>query len=246
MLADRLASIGQLTSGIAHEINNPLTGVIGFSELLLEKDLPDEIKEDLGIISKEAKRAANVIKGLLTFVRSKGTEKDLVDINSIIQEVLKLRAYEQRLSNIEVKAQFAPDLPRVIGNGAQMQQVFMNLIINAEQAMIETHGRGRLKVITGNAGEMVLVSITDDGPGISPENMKKLFSPFFTTKEVGKGTGLGLSICHGIVTEHGGRIYAESELGKGASFILELPIPASRGESVVKLRREYYEQKPDV
>ena len=111
----------------------------------------------------------------------------------------------------------------------------MNLIVNAEQAMLEAHGRGRLRVTTEKAGDMVRVSIGDDGPGISPENMKRLFTPFFTTKEVGKGTGLGLSICHGIVTEHGGRIYAESELGRGASFILELPVQASGGESNGKL-----------
>ena len=173
---------------------------------------------------REAKRTANVVKGLLTFARKQGTEKALVDINSIIQGVLQLRSYEQRVSNIEVNARFAPDLPQVMGNGAQLQQVFINIIVNAEQAMLEAHGRGKLTITTERVGDIVRASITDDGPGISPENMRKLFTPFFTTKEVGKGTGLGLSICHGIVTEHGGKIYAESELGKGATFIVELPI----------------------
>jgi PAS domain S-box-containing protein len=224
ILTDRLASIGQLASGIAHELNNPLTGVIGFSELLLERDLPDDIKEDLEIVNREAKRTANVVKGLLTFARKQGTEKELVDISSIIRGVLQLRSYEQRVSNIEVKNLFASDLPKVMGSGAQLQQVFLNIIVNAEQAMLEAHGRGRLTITTERVGDIVRASITDDGPGISPENMKRIFTPFFTTKEVGKGTGLGLSICHGIVTEHDGKIYAESERGKGATFIVELPI----------------------
>ncbi|MCX6003910.1 MAG: PAS domain S-box protein, partial [Chloroflexi bacterium] len=221
---DRLVSIGQLASGIAHELNNPLTSVIGFSELLLEKDLAGDVKEDLAIINKEAKRTASVVKGLLTFARKQGTEKALVDINSIIQGVLQLRSYEQRVSSIEISTRFAPDLPQIIGNSGQLQQVLMNIVINAEQAMTEAHGRGKLAITTEQVGDMVLVSVTDDGPGISPENMRKLFTPFFTTKEVGKGTGLGLSICHGIVTEHGGKIHAESEPGKGATFIVELPI----------------------
>lgn len=128
------------------------------------------------------------------------------------------------MNNIQVNTGFAADLPQVMGNGAQLQQVFINIIVNAEQAMVEAHGRGVLRVTTEQMGNVVRASFSDDGPGINPEDMKQLFTPFFTTKEVGKGTGLGLSICHGIITEHGGRIYAESELGKGATFIVELPI----------------------
>jgi len=224
LIADRLASIGQLASGIAHELNNPLTSVIGFSEMLLKRDLPDDVKEDLKIDNDQAKRTAQIVKGLLTFARKQKTEKEPVDISSLIQNVLQLRSYEHRVSNIEVNTRFAPNLPEITGNGAQLQQVFINLIVNAEQAMLEAHGRGGLIITTEQMGDMVRVSFTDDGPGISPENMRKLFSPFFTTKEVGKGTGLGLSICHGIVIEHGGRIYAESEPGKGATFVVELPV----------------------
>lgn len=223
MAQDRLASIGQLASGIAHELNNPLTGVIGFSELLLGKDLPEDVKEDLVTINNEAKRTANIVKGLLTFARKQKTEKEPVDINSIIQGVLQLRSYEQRVNNIDVQVRFAPDLPRVTGNGSQLQQAFINIVVNAEQAMLEAHNRGRFTIATEQAGDRIRISFTDDGPGISPENMRNLFTPFFTTKEVGKGTGLGLSICHGIVTTHNGRIYAESELGKGATFVVELP-----------------------
>ncbi|MGA8848359.1 MAG: PAS domain S-box protein [Dehalococcoidia bacterium] len=224
ILTDRLASIGQLAAGIAHELNNPLTAVIGFSDLLLGKDLPADAKEDLKTINQESKRATNIVKGLLAFAREQRTGKLLVDINSIIQGVLQLRSYEQRVSNIEVATRFDPAAPQVMGNGAQLQQVFINIIINAEQAMLEAHRKGKLTIVTERVGDIVRASFTDDGPGISPDNMKQLFTPFFTTREVGKGTGLGLSICHGIVTEHGGKVYAESELGEGATFVVELPI----------------------
>jgi len=147
-----------------------------------------------------------------------------VDIHNIIQKVLELRAYEQKVSNIEVNTRFAPDLPEITADGFQLQQVFINIIINAEHFMIEAHQRGTLTITTEWVGDIIRASFADDGPGIAKENLGHLFDPFFTTKEVGKGTGLGLSICYGIITEHGGRIYAESELGKGATFIVELPI----------------------
>jgi signal transduction histidine kinase len=225
ILTDRLASIGQLASGIAHELNNPLTSVIGFSDLLLEKDIPADIKEDLEVINREAKRTAGVVRNLLTFARKHPTAKQLVNINNIIQTVLALGAYEQRINNIQVDTRFAPDLPKVMADGFQLQQVFLNIINNAEFFMIEAHGRGTLTVTTERVGDIIRASLADDDPGIPKENLEHyLFNPFFTTKEVGKGTGLGLSICHGIITAHGGRIYAESELGKGATFIVELPI----------------------
>jgi len=222
-MQDRLASIGQLTSGVAHELNNPLTSVIGFSELLLQRELPDDVKQDLRTINNEAQRTARIVKNLLTFARKQPEEKQPLDINESIQRVLELRAYEQRVNNIQVNTHFAPDLPQVIGNNSQLQQVFFNIVINAEFFMLEAHARGTLTVTTEKAGDSVRVSLADDGPGISEENMRRLFTPFFTTKEVGKGTGLGLSICQGIIAEHGGRIWAESESGKGATFILELP-----------------------
>ena len=224
MAQDRLASIGQLVSGVAHEINNPLTSVIGFSDLLLQRDLPDDIKGDLTIINDEARRTSRIVKNLLTFARKQPEEKTEIQVNEHIQGVLALRNHEQSVNNIKVNTHFAPNLPQIIGNSSQLQQVFFNVIVNAEQAMLEAHSRGVITVTTERLGGVVKVRLADDGPGISPENMKKLFTPFFTTKAVGKGTGLGLSICHGIVTEHGGRIYAESELEKGATFIVELPI----------------------
>ncbi len=224
IITDRLASIGELSSGIAHEINNPLTGIIGFAQLLLDKDLSDDVREDLEVINREALRTAGIVKGLLTFARKHVPEKQAVDINDIIQTVLGLRAYEQKVSNIEVNTRFASDLPEITADGFQLQQVFLNIIINAEHFMTEAHRRGTLTITTERVGDIIRTSFADDGPGITKENLKHLFDPFFTTKEVGKGTGLGLSICHGIVVEHGGRIYAESKLGKGATFIVELPI----------------------
>jgi two-component system NtrC family sensor kinase len=224
IMQDRLASIGQLVSGVAHEINNPLTGIIGFSELLLARALPEDIKADLKIINDEAKRTATIVKGLLTFARKQSPEKQVIGIQESIKTVLQLRAHEQSLNNIQVKTRFASDLPQIMGNGSQLQQVFFNIVINAEFFMLEAHGKGTLTITTERIGDFVRASFADDGPGISEENMVKLFSPFHTTKAVGKGTGLGLSICHGIIAEHGGRIWAENGLGEGVTFIIELPI----------------------
>jgi signal transduction histidine kinase len=224
IIADRLASIGELASGIAHELNNPLTSVIGFSQLLLGKDVPDEFKEDVKIIYSEARRAADVMKNLLIFARKHSPAKQLVNINSVIEKVLALRAYEHKVENIQVVSRLAPDLPLTMADYFQLQQVFLNIVINAEHFMLQAHQRGTLNITTRRIGNIIRASFTDDGPGIARENLGRLFDPFFTTKGVGEGTGLGLSICHGIITEHGGRIYAGSEPGKGATFIVELPV----------------------
>jgi PAS domain S-box-containing protein len=224
IITDRLASIGELASGIAHELNNPLTGVIGYSDLLLEKDLPDDIQDDLKVINDEAKRTAQVVKNLLTFARKHSPERHPTDISSVIEKVLELRAYEQRVNNIKVVTQFAPDLPTVIANAFELQQVLINIIINAEYFMSEAHGGGNFTISTEQVDNFVRASFVYDGPGIAPETLGHLFDPFFTTKEVGKGTGLGLSISYGIIAAHEGRIYAESEPGNGTSFIIELPV----------------------
>lgn len=221
---DRLASIGQLVSGVAHEIKNPLTSIIGFSELLLQRELPADVIDDLKIVNDEAHRTELIVKGLLTYARNQPEGKQLGQVNEQIQKVLKLRNHYQKLNNIQVDTHFTNDIPEIMGNDSQLQQVFFNIIINAEHAMLESSRRGVLTITTEQLGNIVKVRITDDGPGISPENMKRLFTPFFTTKGVGKGTGLGLSICQGIITEHSGKLYAESEFGKGATFIVELPI----------------------
>jgi signal transduction histidine kinase len=224
VMTDRLASIGELSSGIAHELNNPLTSVIGFSQLLMEGDVPDSIKEDLGIVHSEAQRAAAIVKNLLTFARKHAPVKELSNVNAVVEDVLRLRSYEQKVNNIEVENRLSPNLPEIMIDHFQMQQVFLNIMVNAEFAMQEAHHKGKLVVTTEKLDGIIRTSFADDGPGITQENLKRLFDPFFTTKEVGKGTGLGLSICHGIVTEHGGQIYATSEKGQGATFVVELPL----------------------
>ncbi len=227
VITDRLASVGELAAGIAHELNNPLTGVIGFSQLLMSKEMPKDIKEDVEVVYNEAQRTSQVVKNLLTFARKHSAIKEKVNINDVINKVLELRSYEQNLENITVDARLDSDLPEVMGDYFQLQQVFLNIVINAEYFMKEAHHKGKLTITTEKVGKKIRVSFADDGPGIAKDDLGHIFDPFFTTKEVGRGTGLGLSICHGIVTEHGGRIYVESELGKGATFIVELPIGAA-------------------
>jgi len=224
IITDRLVSVGELAAGIAHELNNPLTSVIGFSQLLLDGNTADEVKKDLKIIYSEAQRAAEVVKNLLTFARKHSSLKQPVNINNIIRKVLEIRAYEQRVNNINIITRLADDLFEIEADYFQLQQVFLNIILNAEHFMIEEHKRGTLTITTENTENTIKAFFSDDGPGIPKEDLGHLFDPFFTTKEVGKGTGLGLSICHGVITEHGGRIYTESEVGKGATFVVELPI----------------------
>jgi len=221
---DRLVSIGQLVSGVAHELNNPLTSVLGFSDILLQKELPNDIRSDLEIVNSEAKRTALIVKNLLTFARQQPQQKTPVDINEPLQAVLQLRGHSQRANSITTETHLAKRLPPVMSNNSQLEQVFLNIIVNAEQAMLEAHNKGTLKIYSEQREDFVRITIADDGPGISRGNMSRLFTPFFTTKEIGKGTGLGLSISQGIILEHGGRIWAKSEPGKGATFYVELPI----------------------
>ncbi|HEX7364752.1 MAG TPA: PAS domain S-box protein [Dehalococcoidia bacterium] len=222
--ASRLASVGEMASGIAHEINNPLTGVIGYAQLLLQGDLPDNVRKDLETINDGAQRVANVVQRLLAFARQTKPQRKYVDINDIVETTLDLRAYHLQTSNIEVVKQLAPDLPATVADAGQLQQVFLNLIVNAETEMSLARGHGKLTVKTQRIGDIIRISFKDDGRGIASENLEKIFEPFFTTRQVGQGTGLGLSVCYGIVSEHNGKIYAESKPGRGATFIVELPI----------------------
>jgi len=223
--ASRLASVGELASGVAHEINNPLTAVIGYAHLLLErKDIPVDIKRDVEVINEGAQRVAGIIKKLLVFARQTKPERTYVDINEIINTTLELRAYSLQSNNIKVILQLDPDLPMTVADPGQLQQVFLNLIMNAETEVKLVHGGGKLAIKTEQIGDNLRISFKDNGLGIAKENLERIFNPFFTTRKVGQGTGLGLSVCHGIVTEHKGRIWAESQLGRGANFIVELPV----------------------
>jgi signal transduction histidine kinase len=223
-LSSRLASIGELAAGVAHELNNPLTAVIGYSERLLRNNYDRNTISSLEKINSEALRVSKVIDNLITFARRREPKREYSDINTIVRTALELRAYELKTSNIEVEVELAEDLPEVIADFHQIEQVFLNIILNAEQAMTETQNGGKLIIRTKRLKNSIRISFTDNGPGIPEENIDKIFDPFFTTRGNKDGTGLGLSICHGIVQEHDGKICARSKPGKGTTFNIEIPL----------------------
>lgn len=224
--AEKLASLGQTVSGVAHELNNPLATILTWAERLAERPLDDPTKRGLDVILHEADRAARIVRNLLTFARKRHTTRALVDMTQIVGETLAMRAYEQRVTNVRVIDALAAGLPPVFADAYQLQQVLLNLIINAEQAMLAAHGRGTLVVRTWHDAtrESIVLEINDDGPGVPEDVRSKVFDPFFTTKEVGKGTGLGLAVSYAIVQDHGGRIWVDSGDRGGASFFVELPV----------------------
>jgi len=237
--SEKLAAVGQLVSGVAHELNNPLTGVIGLAQLLLMYSLDSKVRRNIETIVEQGLRAAKIVSNLLTFARKQAFSKKLLGLNGVIQKTLDLRAYEMQVHNIKVITDFDPNLPLVLADFHQMQQVFLNIIINAEQAMLEAKDGGMLTIRTEKLIDQVKISFSDDGPGILKENLQAIFNPFFTTKDVGKGTGLGLSICYGIIQEHNGKIYAQNGEGEGTTFFIELPIHT--GEQMI-----YKEQSTPV
>ncbi len=232
-VASRLAAIGEMAAGMAHEINNPLTAIIGYADLVLEHEgVPEDVKEDIRLIADSGHRVADIVSRLLAFARQSKTVRICSDLNELIEGTLKMRQYALKTGGIEVERNFDPELPPTTVDPLQLQQVFLNLIVNAEQAMKSARGRGVLRIATSLLpGDIIRLSFTDDGPGINPENIDKLFHPFFTTKPVGEGTGLGLSLSHGIVSQHDGALYCRSELGQGASFIIELPVSSESDEA---------------
>ena len=228
-----MAALGQTISGVAHELNNPLATILSWAERLSQRPaLDNSVRRGLDIILSESERAARIVRSLLTFARKRQTTRMMVDVNQVVRETLALRAYEQRVSNVSVIAALAAGLPHVFADGHQVQQVLLNLIINAEQAMLSANGRGVLVVRTwlDSNQNSVVIEVNDDGPGIAEDLQPKIFDPFFTTKEVGQGTGLGLTVAYAIVQEHGGRLRLESTPGTGASFYVDLPVA---GGSVV-------------
>jgi signal transduction histidine kinase/CheY-like chemotaxis protein len=223
--SEKMAALGQTISGVAHELNNPLATILSWAERLAERPADDKARRGLEVILGEAERAARIVRNLLTFARKRQSTRMMVDVNDIVRDTLALRAYEPRTADITVTECLAPGLPEVFADGHQVKQVMLNLVINAEQAMLATNGRGSLTVRTSHEPdtESVVLEVTDDGPGIPEEAQSKVFDPFYTTKDVGKGTGLGLSVAYAIVQEHGGRIWLTSKPG-GTSFFVELPV----------------------
>ena len=229
--SSRLASIGQLAADVAHEINNPLTSVLGYSQLLMAQDLPGPVMADLQRVYHEAKRAANIVQNLLFFARRVESQKSYSHITSLLERAQELKSQDFSANQIRVINEVSADIPRTMVDEHQMLQVFLNIFTNAEQVCSAAHGKGRLVIRASAIADRIIISISDDGPGIPAENLNKIFEPFFTTKEVGKGTGLGLSICYGIIRQHGGDLWAESVVGEGAAFHIELPVVAPEGET---------------
>src|SRR5687768_742142 len=224
--AEKMAALGQTISGVAHELNNPLATILSWAERLAERPLDGNSRRGVEVILAEAERAARIVRNLLTFARKRQSTRALIDVNHVVRETLALRSHEQQTSNISVVTALAAGLPQVFADRHQIQQVLLNLVINAEQAMLAANGRGSLVIRTWHEPEHDVVSLEvgDDGPGVPVEAKTKIFDPFFTTKEVGKGTGLGLTVAYAIAQEHGGRIRVDSQPGKGASFVVELPV----------------------
>ena len=232
---EKMAAVGQLVSGIAHELNNPLTAIMGYAQLLLGHGLAAAQLSEAKKVYQEAERARRIVKNLLYFARESKPERTRVDINEIVERTLALRSYELRVENIAVDSELAGNMPPTLADPYQLQQVVLNLVINAEQALLEGRGGGHIQIRTGvtayragqPAGQRILIEISDDGPGIRPEIATRVFDPFFTTKPAGVGTGLGLSIVYGIVHQHGGEVTFENQLTGGVKFLVELPVVAA-------------------
>jgi signal transduction histidine kinase len=219
--SEKLASVGRLVAGIAHEINNPLTGVLTFSHLLKEKLENHEDLKDIDIILQETTRVRDIVKGLLDFARQSPSTKESININEIIQQLLKLIKSQREFKDIKIIEKYEEDLPEFTGDKNQLQQVFLNLLLNSAEAIPET---GTITISTSASKDRIEVTINDTGCGIKDEDMDKIFDPFYTTKPVGKGTGLGLSVSYGIIQQHSGDIKCESKEGIGTTFTILLPL----------------------
>ena len=230
--SERLAAMGQMIGGFAHELNNPLTSILGVSELLQEGEVTEPVRKQLTMLQQQARRAAEIVQNLMYFSRPPAPGKSPINVSELIQRTLHLHAYSLRKSNITVDFLPEKSLPAVNGDPHQLMQVFLNLILNAEQAMREVRDRGTLRIRLTMGDGTVSATFQDDGPGISPDILPNIFDPFYTTKRPGRGTGLGLSICKAILREHGGNVEAASGPGGGAIFTVTLPSVAITSTTV--------------
>ena len=237
--AAKLSAVGQLVSGVAHELNNPLSVVIGYAQLLLSRGLPEDARRPVELIVAQGARMAKIVQSLLLFSRQRKPERRIVDLRAVIQQIVRLRESQLTLSSIQLELDLAVDVPPVEGDMHQLQQVFLNLLLNAEQAILgsgvggrRTGDRIRISTIARRDGDgtWAVVQVTDNGPGIKADVLPRIFDPFFTTKRIGDGSGLGLSVSHGIVEQHGGHLTVESSPGHTA-FTVALPAAEAPAES---------------
>jgi PAS domain S-box-containing protein len=228
--SERLAAMGQMIGGFAHELNNPLTSILGMSELLQEGEAPESVRKQMVILQQQARRAAEIVQNLMYFSRPPAPGKSPIELGELVQRTLHLHAYSLRKSNITVDFLKETSVPAVSGDAHQLMQVFLNLMLNSEQAMREVRDRGTLRIRIEKQEKSVSVIFQDDGPGISPEILPNIFDPFYTTKRPGRGTGLGLSICKAILREHNGNVEAASGPGGGAVFTVTLPVAVMSGD----------------
>ena len=235
-ISEKMASIGLLAAGVAHEVNTPLTGISSYTQMLLQGARPDDPKTRmLEKIERQTFRAAKIVNGLLNLARPAQVDSGPVDVNAVVNDVLSLLEHQLRNGRIQVRKELSSTPPIVQGMEYKLQQVFLNLFLNARDAMPKG---GWLTIVTREGAESATVEVADTGSGIPPDHLSRIYDPFFTTKEIGRGTGLGLSITYGIVQEHGGTIACESNVGKGTRFSLTLPLASARAEAQRAIHRQ--------
>jgi len=232
--SERLAAMGQMIGGFAHELNNPLTAILGNAQLLEDRETDETARKRIETLNQEARKAAEIVKNLQFFARPPAPGHSLVDVNELVQRTVQMQSYPLRKSNITVDFLPEPTLPTVVADSNQLMQVFLNLLLNAEQAIRENREKGTIRVRLGRNPDSVWIVFQDDGPGIAPETLPHIFDPFFTTRRPGRGTGLGLSICKTVLREHAGNIEAASAPGGGAVFTITLPTGVGAAETAAK------------
>jgi PAS domain S-box-containing protein len=244
--AEKLAAMGQMLAGVAHELNNPLTAILGVTELLREREgTDDSTRRQLELTHRQARRAARIVQNLLEFSRPASPQKRPLDLNILLERTLQLQEHSLRRNNIEVDFHPQADLPAVIGDANQLIQVFLNLVTNAEQAIREVRDTGRIQIRAGRTGRQLSITVQDDGVGVRPEALPRIFDPFYTTKRPGGGTGLGLSICMSIIREHGGNIEAETLPAGGSAFTIYLPVATDQEPRALRSPSEAVRPAPD-